>query len=155
MPPSTCPELRPMREEDLDAVVWLYAQAEGGNALDQEPGASRDDYRDAFRAIAGDPDNGVWVAEVDGVVRGTLQLTTTRYVANRGAPVLWVEHVHVDARTRSRGIGEAMMRFAIAEGRRRGCLRVQLTSGKVRTRAHRFYERLGFVATHEGFKLAL
>jgi GNAT superfamily N-acetyltransferase len=144
-----------MREPDLDAVIALYAQPEGGNVLDQQPGAARDDYANALSAIAGDPDNGVWVAEVDGVVRGTLQLTTTRYVANRGARVMWVEHVIVDVTMRSRGIGEAMMRFAIDEGRRRGCLRVQLTSNKVRTRAHRFYERLGFVATHEGFKLAL
>jgi GNAT superfamily N-acetyltransferase len=144
-----------MREADLDAVIALYSQAEGGNVLDQMPGAAREDYRQAFLAIAPDPDNVVWVAEVDGVVRGTLQLTVTRYVANRGARVLWVEHVIVEQATRSRGIGEAMMRFAIDEGRRRGCLRVQLTSNKVRTRAHRFYERLGFVATHEGFKLAL
>jgi GNAT superfamily N-acetyltransferase len=144
-----------MEEADLDAVIGLYAQAEGGNVLDQTLGASPDDYRQAFLAIAGDPDNVVWVAEVDGIVRGTLQLTVTRYVANRGARVLWVEHVIVDAATRGRGIGEAMMRFAIEEGRRRACLRVQLTSNKVRARAHRFYERLGFVATHEGFKLAL
>jgi GNAT superfamily N-acetyltransferase len=144
-----------MRDTDLDAVIALYAQAEGGNVLDQLPGAAREDYASAFRAIAGDPDNGVWVAAVDGVVAGTLQLTTTRYVANRGARVMWVEHVIVLVTMRSRGIGEAMMRFAIDEGRRRGCLRVQLTSNKVRTRAHRFYERLGFVATHEGFKLAL
>jgi len=56
---------------------------------------------------------------------------------------------------RRRGIGEAMMRFAIDEARRRGCHRVQLTSNKRRRDAHRFYERLGFVASHEGFRLAL
>lgn len=61
----------------------------------------------------------------------------------------------VEPSLRGQGIGEAMMRWAIDEARRRGCFRVQLTSNKVRKRAHAFYERLGFVASHEGMKLSL
>jgi GNAT superfamily N-acetyltransferase len=61
--------------------------------------------------------------------------------------------VIVEPSFRGRGIGEAMMRWAIGEARRRGCFRIQLTSNKVRKRAHRFYERLDFVASHEGMKL--
>jgi len=76
-----------------------------------------------------------------------------QYVANRGGRVAQVENVIVAPAFRSQGIGEAMMRWAIEEARRRGCFRIQLTSNKVRTRAHRFYERLGFVASHEGMKL--
>ena len=66
-----------------------------------------------------------------------------------------IEAVHVAESERNRGIGATMMRTAIEEARRRGCTRVQLTSNKQRKDAHRFYERLGFVASHEGFKLWL
>ncbi|HEX4512917.1 MAG TPA: GNAT family N-acetyltransferase, partial [Polyangiaceae bacterium] len=72
-----------------------------------------------------------------------------------GARAMLVEAVHVQESERNRGIGETMMRFAIDEARRRGCQRVQLTSNKKRTDAHRFYERLGFTRSHEGFKLML
>lgn len=86
---------------------------------------------------------------------GAFHLTVIQYVAYRGGRVAQVENVIVDPAARGRGIGEAMMRWAIDEARRRGCFRVQLTSNKVRKRAHAFYERIGFVASHEGMKLVL
>ena len=95
------------------------------------------------------------VAEENDRVIGTLQLTFLRYLLYGGARVALVESVQVAASERSRGVGAAMMRFAIDEARRRGCHRVQLTSNEARKDAHRFYERLGFVASHEGFKLYL
>ncbi len=95
------------------------------------------------------------VAELGGDVVGVFQLTMTQLVAHRGGRVAEVEAVFVDPAVRGRGVGGAMMRWAIDEARRRGCFRLQLTSNKKRTRAHAFYERLGFVATHEGMKLAL
>ena len=95
------------------------------------------------------------MAEVDGRVVGAFHLTIIQYVAYRGGRVAQIENVIVDPAERSRGIGEAMMRFAIEEARRQGCFRVQLTSNKARKRAHRFYERLGFVSSHEGMTLAL
>lgn len=73
----------------------------------------------------------------------------------RGTLVAQVESVRVDAGERRRGIGAEMMRWVIGEARRRGCSRVQLTSNKSRKDAHRFYARLGFVASHEGMKLDL
>ncbi|HEY8088695.1 MAG TPA: GNAT family N-acetyltransferase, partial [Polyangiaceae bacterium] len=66
-----------------------------------------------------------------------------------------IESVHVCSSLRGRGIGSALMRFAVEEARRLGCHRVQLTSNKKRAEAHRFYGRLGFTASHEGFKLPL
>jgi GNAT superfamily N-acetyltransferase len=73
----------------------------------------------------------------------------------RGGRVAQIENVIVDPAARSLGVGAAMMGWAIDEARRRGCIRVQLTTNKARKRAHRFYERLGFTASHEGMKLAL
>ena len=95
------------------------------------------------------------VAESAGVVVGVFQLTIIQLVAHRGGRVAQVETVFVDPALRGKGVGDAMMRWAIAEAKRRGCFRLQLTSNKTRTRAHAFYERLGFVASHEGMKLAL
>ena len=109
--------------------------------------------REALAKIADDPDNALMVAEQEGSVVGAFHLTMIQYVANRGGRVAQVENVIVEPAFRGRGIGEAMMRWAIGEACRRGCFRIQLTSNKVRKRAHRFYERLGFVASHEGMKL--
>ncbi len=109
----------------------------------------------AFDEIDGDPRQLLWVAEADGRVIGTLQITFLRYLSYGGASAALVESVHVAASERDRGVGSTMMRAAIDEARRRGCNRVQLTSNKARTSAHRFYERLGFARSHEGFKLFL
>jgi GNAT superfamily N-acetyltransferase len=85
----------------------------------------------------------------------TLQLSFIPGLARRGALRAQIEAVRVADACRGGGLGAAMMVWAIGEARRRGCALVQLTSDKSRTSAHRFYERLGFVATHEGMKLAL
>jgi GNAT superfamily N-acetyltransferase len=76
-------------------------------------------------------------------------------LSNQGLPTAEVEGVHVAESHRGQRIGEAMMLWAIAEARRLGCKRLQLTSNKARIDAHRFYERLGFVKSHEGMKLNL
>jgi GNAT superfamily N-acetyltransferase len=76
-------------------------------------------------------------------------------LARRGALRAQIEAVRVAADRRGSGLGEAMLDWAIEQARRRGCALVQLTSDKQRPQAHRFYERRGFVASHEGFKLAL
>jgi len=110
---------------------------------------------EAFAAIEGDPNNQVYVAERQGRVVGTFQLTFIRQLSYGGCLVAQVESVHVHSSQRSHGIGRVMMEYAIAEARRRGALRIQLTSNVRRTRAHEFYERLGFRASHKGMKLYL
>ena len=150
------PTIRPAAREDVSAILALLADDE--LASHPERGGHGDDlapYLEAFDEIAADPRSDVYVATIDGRVVGTFQLTTIRHLTYRGGRVAVVESVHVASDARRRGIGEAMMRFAIEEARRRGCHRVQLTSNKRRTDAHRFYQRLGFVASHEGMKLAL
>jgi GNAT superfamily N-acetyltransferase len=84
-----------------------------------------------------------------------MQLSFLPGLARRGALRAQVEAVRVDQAYRSGGLGQAMLTWAISEARQRGCALIQLTTDKSRTGAHRFYERLGFVASHEGMKLIL
>ena len=86
---------------------------------------------------------------------GTLQLTVVPGLARRGAFRGQLEAVRVAEGLRGQRLGEAMVRWAVEESRRRGCAVVQLTTDKSRLDAHRFYERLGFVASHQGYKLVL
>ena len=148
--------LRRARADDVAAIVALLAA--------DELGAARDGVRDAgdlaayaaaFRAIDADPAHILLVAELAGQVVGTMQVSFLPGLARRGALRAQVEAVRVAQSARGSGLGAAMMGWAIEEARRRGCVLVQLTSDKSRTGAHRFYQRLGFVASHEGMKLAL
>ncbi|HEX7603039.1 MAG TPA: GNAT family N-acetyltransferase [Polyangiaceae bacterium] len=156
IPERHSPHIRRAREDDLPEVVRMFAIPDEGNRKDESPAQPLDPcYAAALRTMADDPNNGLYVAEVDGRVAGAFQLTFIQHVAYRGGLALQIENVIVDPTCRGRGVGDAMMRWAIDRARERRCFRVQLTSNKRRTRAHRFYERLGFVASHEGMKLAL
>jgi GNAT superfamily N-acetyltransferase len=126
-------------------------------------GATREDaadlapYRQAFDAIDTDPAQLLLVVTTtpDEATVGTMQLTFIPGMARRGALRAQVEAVRVRAEHRRRGLGMALVGWAIEEARRRGCALVQLTTDKTRGDAHRFYQRLGFVASHEGLKLHL
>ena len=141
---------------DVPAIVGLLAADQLGATRDGV--ATPDDlasYQRAFRDIDRDPAHVLLVAQSGPDVVGTLQLSFIPGLARRGALRAQIEAVRVADACRGGGLGAAMMAWAIGEARRRGCTLVQLTSDKSRTSAHRFYERLGFVATHEGMKLAL
>ncbi|MEC5178994.1 GNAT family N-acetyltransferase [Arthrobacter sp. CG_A4] len=84
-----------------------------------------------------------------------MQLTFIPGLARAGATRLQIEAVRVHSGLRGNGLGGAMMTWAFAEGRRRGARLIQLTSDQSRPAAHRFYERMGFEASHLGFKLTL
>lgn len=146
--------LRRAVEPDLAAIVTLLAADQLGATRDST--ADLAPYAAAFGAIDADPAQQLLVADdADGQVVATMQLTVIPGLARRGALRMQIEAVRVHQSHRSTGLGAAMMRWAIDDARERGCALVQLTSDKVRTEAHRFYERLGFVASHEGFKLLL
>jgi len=148
--------IRAAVDRDLPIVVRLFAIDDIGVGKDEDPTEPLDPrYLAAFAVMRADPNNALLVAEVAGRVVGAFQLTIIQQVSHRGGRVAQVENVIVDPSVRSQGVGEAMMRWAIDEARRRGCFRVQLTSNKVRARAHAFYERLGFVPSHVGMKLVL
>jgi len=80
---------------------------------------------------------------------------TTENDRFRGAWRAQVEGVRVREDLRNRRIGTRLMEWAIGRARERGCRLVQLTSNKSRLDARRFYERLGFSASHVGMKLYL
>ncbi|MCO6009032.1 GNAT family N-acetyltransferase [Actinoallomurus purpureus] len=142
---------RTAAKDDLAAIVALLA--------DDAIGAGREGdieaYRTAFADIDADPRNHLVVADIDGEVAGTLQLTFIPGLSRMGTERAQIEAVRVGSAHRGRGLGHQMIDWAIGEARRRGCGLVQLTSGKRRGDAIRFYESLGFEATHEGMKLPL
>jgi GNAT superfamily N-acetyltransferase len=148
--------LRRARADDVPAIVTLIAADQLGAARD---GANTAEdliaYQQAFRAIDSDPAHLLVVAESGHEVVATMQLSFIPGLARRGALRAQIEAVRVHEAFRGRGLGAAMLAWAIGEARHRGCALVQLTTDKSRTSAHRFYERLGFVASHEGMKLAL
>jgi GNAT superfamily N-acetyltransferase len=154
--PQGSVELREARKSDVPAIVALIAADQLGATRDGvRDDSDRAAYEQAFRAIDADPAHLLLVAESDGQVVGTMQLSFLPGLARRGALRAQIEAVRVAESTRGSGLGAGMMTWAIDEARRRGCALVQLTSDKSRTDAHRFYERLGFVASHEGMKLRL
>ena len=112
-------------------------------------------YGRAFDVIDRDPNQQLLVAELEGRVVGMLQITYVPGLSRRGAWRANIEGLRVDSSVRGRGIGSWLMARALEHARRRGCRLAQLTSDKRRADAHRFYERLGFVDSHVGYKLVL
>lgn len=147
--------IRIARREDVPAIVALFAaDVLGGHGDTTDPDALAD-YLAAFDRISVSPQDRLYVAELDGEMVGTFQTTLMVSMSGRGAASLNVEAVQTRADMRGRGIGEAMIRFAIAKALEAGARKVQLTSNLVRTDAHRFYRRLGFAQSHAGFKMKL
>ncbi|MBV9450092.1 MAG: GNAT family N-acetyltransferase [Streptosporangiaceae bacterium] len=112
-------------------------------------------YLEAFERVASDPRQHLVMARLDGKPAGTLQLMIIHGLARRGAIRAQIESVRVHRGLRGRGLGSELIRWAIEAAREAGAGIVQLTSDASRTEAHRFYERLGFVNSHAGFKLQL
>ncbi len=146
---------RPAVEADLLAIVCLIA--DDGLARGREDASEplNPRYLDAFRAVQADPNQLLVAVERAGAVVGTFQLSFIPGVSRLGSWRGQIEAVRVAETERGTGLGGQMMEWAIAECRRRGCSLVQLTSDKTRADAYRFYERLGFKASHAGFKLDL
>ncbi|MER6606411.1 GNAT family N-acetyltransferase [Streptomyces sp. NPDC000927] len=146
-------DIRPATPADLPAVVAMLA--------DDSLGAQRESpddlapYHAAYQRLADDPNQHLMVAVRESRVVGTLQLTVIPGLSRRGATRSVIEGVRVHADERGSGLGTRMIEWAVDESRRLDCQLVQLTSDASRTDAHRFYERLGFTASHVGFKLAL
>ncbi|GAA3000205.1 GNAT family N-acetyltransferase [Streptomyces drozdowiczii] len=146
-------DIRRATADDLAEIVALLA--------DDPLGAQRESpddlapYRAAFRRLADDPNQHMMVAVRAERVVGTLQLTVIPGLSRRGSTRSVIEGVRIHADERGNGLGTRLIQWAVDESRRQGCQLVQLTSDVSRTDAHRFYERLGFVASHVGFKLAL
>jgi ribosomal protein S18 acetylase RimI-like enzyme len=140
---------------DLPAIVGMLADDALGRERELPGLPLAQAYLDAFAAIKADPNQMLAVAEQDGAIAGTLQLTFIPGLSHRGAWRGQIESVRVAASHRGSGLGQRMIDWAVEQCRARGCNIVQLTTDKSRMDAQRFYARLGFRATHEGFKLKL
>lgn len=140
---------------DLTALVRLLADDELGRER-EKPGLPLDKrYIQAFMAIAYDHHQQLIVAVEDEALVGCMQLTLIPGLTRLGMWRGQIEGVRVAARHRGRGIGQKMLEHAINICREHGCGLVQLTTDKIRDEAKVFYEKLGFVASHEGMKLGL
>ncbi|WP_377271376.1 GNAT family N-acetyltransferase [Peterkaempfera sp. SMS 1(5)a] len=143
-------EIRRATAEDVPAIVALLA--------DDVRGATRESpddpalYVAAFERVAADPQQHLMVAVRDGRTIATLQLSVIAGLSRRGTVRTVIEAVRVDSRERGNGLGTELIEWAVAESARLGASLVQLTSDAGRTDAHRFYQRLGFTASHLGFK---
>lgn len=149
------PEFRPATAADLPAIVHLLADDALGAQREADVSPLPQSYAKAFEAIDRDPNNELVVAEEAGRVVGVLQLTFIPYLTYQGSWRALVEGVRVASDLRGSGLGRRMFEWVIHRARERGCAMVQLTSTKVRADAIRFYESLGFTASHEGMKLHL
>lgn len=150
--------MRPAVEADVPRIATLIMY--GAPVLTRTPeeiaAEARDPvYLQAFKAVKANPYNSLMVAERDGAVVGTYQITVLPGIAERGRVRAKIESVHVAPEWRGHGIGAVMMRHAIDLAAGKGVGLVELTSNKERPDAHRFYRSLGFKQTHEGFKMAL
>ncbi|MGC5622405.1 N-acetyltransferase family protein [Streptomyces albidoflavus] len=145
--------IRRAEASDVAAIVAMLA--------DDPLGATRESpddltpYLAAHTRLAADPNQHLVVAERAGKVVGTLQLTLIPGLSRRAATRSLIEGARVHADERGSGLGTLLIEWAVETSRAEGCRLVQLTSDATREDAHRFYERLGFVASHVGFKLQL
>jgi GNAT superfamily N-acetyltransferase len=137
-------------------IATILILSHAGDARGKDPATHSDPrYRTAFDDIAADPNHRLVVAEKDGEVVGTIQISIIPGMPRFGMKRGLLENVHISADQRGSGLGTEMVTWAIAHCRNAGCGMIQLTSNKVRLDAHRFYEKLGFSKSHEGFKLML
>ena len=146
---------RQARIGDLDWIVEMLANDPLGSQRERYEQPLPEGYQQAFAAIDTDPNNELIVACVNGEVVGVQQITFTPYLTHQGSWRATIEGVRISASVRGKGIGSEMIRWAIQRAKERGCHLVQLTTDKKRTDALRFYEQLGFEATHEGLKMRL
>jgi ribosomal protein S18 acetylase RimI-like enzyme len=147
--------LRTATRDDVPAIVRLLADDPLGATREEASDPLPQAYWDAFDAIEAQRGNEVLVADLDGDIVGCLQLTIIPGLARLGTTRAQIEGVRVSARHRGQKIGEMMVETAVERARTAGCKLVQLTTDRTRPDAHRFYERLGFVASHIGMKRTL
>ena len=147
--------IREALADDIEAIVRLHEADQLGGHGDAWTEAHRPAYEAAFAAIATSPHVTLYVVQEDREVVGAFQLVITPGLTGRGSVRARLESVQVRADRRSRGIGAELVAHAVAEARRAGASAMELTSNKHRPEAHRFYQRLGFLRSHEGFRKLL
>ena len=154
MPPVQL-QFRKAAVSDLDQLVSMLSDDELGALREDNSPPLNPKYLEAFRKIESDSNNELIVVVNDREIVGMLQLTFIPYLTHIGSWRCLIEGVRIHTNFRGQGLGRQFMQWAIARAKDRQCSIVQLTSDKSRPAAIRFYESLGFKASHEGFKLKL
>ena len=151
---SAAPVIRIAARGDLPAIVRLIADDGLGRGRENLSDTLAPCSTEAFADIEADPNNEIAIMVLDGAVIGCLQLTYIPGLSRQGAWRAQIESVRIASRLRGQGLGRTFFEWAIARARDKGCALVQLTTDKSRAEAHKFYESLGFTASHEGMKLS-
>jgi len=146
---------RKARAGDIPAIIALLGDDGLGRQREDTSSPPNPRYLEAFKAIDADPRQLQVVAALDETVVGTMQVTFIPGLSRQGAWRGQIEGVRIAAAHRGSGLGRQMFEWAIDQCRAKGCALVQLTTDKKRLDAHRFYDRLGFVGSHVGYKLTL
>ena len=142
-------------ESDIPVLIKMLSDDSLGKLREDASTPVNSCYLTAMRHIQNDPNNELTVVESDGAIVGMLQLTFIPYLTYQGSWRCLIEGVRIKESFRGKGLGTQVFQWAIERARERKCHIVQLTSDKQRTDAIRFYENLGFNASHEGFKLKI
>jgi ribosomal protein S18 acetylase RimI-like enzyme len=145
--------VRAARRDDVAAIVAMLADDTLGRGRERIEHPLPSSYFQAFDRVEGDPNLALVVAEAEGQVVGCLQLCILPGLSSQGASRALIEDVRVASHRRSRGIGEQLVQWAVAEAQSRGCKLVELLTHNSRVDAQRFYKRLGFAASHVGMTL--
>ena len=148
-------EFRRAQREDVITIVGMLANDPLGNKRESWSDPLPEAYYEAFEKINSDPNQHLIVAETEGRIVASLQLTVIPYLSYQGGSRAQIETVRVHEDYRGKGLGHQLFRWAIDRSRELGCHVLQLTTDKQRPEALRFYEQLGFKASHEGMKLHL
>jgi ribosomal protein S18 acetylase RimI-like enzyme len=148
-------KFREATEQDIPELIRMLVDDELGKLREDTTMPVSESYRLAFEQINRDPNNELIVVQSEQQIAGMLQLTFIPYLTHRGSWRCLIEGVRIHKNFRGCGLGTRFFEWAIERATERECAIVQLTSDKRRHDAIRFYERLGFKATHEGFKLRL
>src|SRR6266436_1090907 len=154
MTATTSITIRRAVREDVSFIVAMLADDKLGSARERLEDPLPPSYFKAFEALDRDPNIQLVVAQDgEGAVVGCLQLCILPGLSSQGASRGLIEDVRVAADCRSRGIGEEMVRWAVADARAKGCKLVELLTHHTRVDAQRFYERLGFQRSHVGMTM--
>ncbi|GAV15579.1 GNAT family N-acetyltransferase [Paenibacillus sp. chi10] len=141
--------------KDLNKIVQMLADDELGRMRERYELPLPESYLKAFEAIDSDPNNELIVSCLGEEIIGVLQITFTPYITHQGSWRATIEGVRTASSERGKGTGSKLIQWAIERAKERRCHIIQLTTDKKREDAFRFYERLGFEATHEGLKMKL
>ncbi len=141
--------------DDLPKIVEMLADDFLGAQRERFQIPLPEDYVRAFEEIDADENNDLIVVEQNGEIVGTLQLTFIPSISFQGGRRAQIESVRVATSVRGQGIGKKMFEWAIERARRKSCRMIQLSTNNDRADAQRFYENLGFKASHVGMKLYL